>query len=428
MTTTQVTQRRNRKQLRHSIGMLLGAVRQEAGGIESSPSAVSQNPVKISDESLAYGGDNEHRGRWVYATAPNGEAHIRRVFASSREERSLTVSQPFPSLPDSTWVYELWDMDMPPGTVHEFINQAISGVTRKGSVEEVDQTFHTGGHVKSFNIPTGWTGVKEISWRSGFTGKQVAPLDDAPTALGVNATASADTADFRQGTAAAKVEIADAAAAGEALAESAFAAAVDARGYDRLEFWHKSNTGTTSSNLTLQLRQGAATHDTAPVPAANGGEWRYASVPLQTPSQNSALNAVRFSVGSSDAGPVTAWFDDVKLVRANSELWHRIPRESWRIDAALRQFTLVDEARFPYARLRVSGVRAPLLLETDSGLCEVDSQYVVNAAAAGLLRSRGDRRGADRDAAMQQADLFEQIANMQRLRMNTPANTRWVQG
>ena len=135
------TQRRNRKQIRHSVGLLLGAVRHEGGIVESSPSEVSQNVMKITDATLAYGADNEHRGRWIYATDASGGKHIRRAFASSRDERSITVSKAFPSLPDSNWLYELWDTDVPPGTVHEFINQAISGVTRKGSVEDVDDTF-----------------------------------------------------------------------------------------------------------------------------------------------------------------------------------------------------------------------------------------------------------------------------------------------
>ena len=419
------TQRRNRKQLRHSIGLLLGAVRHEGGVVESSPSEVSQNVAKITDNTLAYGTENEHRGRWVYATDAGGETHLRRAFASSRDERSITVSKAFPTLPDSSWLYELWDTDVPPGTVHEFINQAISGVTRKGSVEDVDDGFHTGGHVTSFALSSNWTGVRELNWRSGFVGEQIASLDLSVTELTANVATTADSADFRQGSAAARLEVSAVAAANEALAEASFSS-LDARGYDRVEFWHKSNGAMTSSNLVVQLRQGSSNHDAVPVPASTGGEWRYASLALVSPERNDALNAVRVAVGSSDGGAITAWLDDVKLVRSNSEVWHRVPREFWNVDAARRQFSLSDDARLPYARLRVTGVRAPSLLQSDSQICEVNSQYVVNSTAASVLRSRSDRRGANRDAAMQQADLYEQIAQTQRLRMNTPANIRWV--
>jgi hypothetical protein len=420
-----VTQRRNRKQLRHSIGLLLGAVRHESGVIESSPSEASQSAAKIIDNTLAYGTENEHRGRWIYATDASGTKHSRRVFASSREERSITVSKAFPTAPDTSWIYELWDTDLAPANLHEFINQSISDVTRKGSIEDVDETFHTGGKINSFALSSNWTGVRELNWRSGFTGAQIASLDRPMTELTANANVVADSADFRQGSASARIEVEAAASAGEELAETSFSA-TDGRGYNHLEFWHKSNVPITSSNLVVQLRQGSSTHESVPIPASEGGEWRYASIELAAPEQNNALSAIRIAVGSSDGGATTSWLDDVKLVRSNSEVWHRVPREFWRVASAGRKFSLTEDAQLPYARLRVTGVRAPALLDSDSQLCEVNTQYVINATAAKVLRARSDRRGSVRDAAMQQADLYEQLAQTQRLRMNTPANIRWV--
>ena len=94
------------------------------------------------------------------------------------------------------------------GTNRTAINQAIGGATRKGSVEESDETFHTGGHINSFALSSGWTGVRELNWRSGFTGEQIAALDRPVTELSSNVTALADSADFRQGSMAARLEIA----------------------------------------------------------------------------------------------------------------------------------------------------------------------------------------------------------------------------
>lgn len=422
-----VTQRRDRKQLRHSIGLLLGALRQENGQVESNPSETSPHPAKITDATLAFGTDNEHRGRWVYATDSAGAHHTRRISASTLADRSITVSKDFPSLPTSSWVYELWEADLQPGTVHEFINQAISGVTRKGSVHVVDESFHTGGQVNTFALSSTWTGVKDLSWRSAFTGRQFASLDQPVTVLSANVAASVDSADFREGTGAAKLDLQDAASSAEALVEAG-SAAVDGRGYDRIEFWHKSNVPLTSSNLMLELRQGSSSQESVAVPATGQGRWRYASVQLTSPESNGALTGVRVVTGSSDAGQVTVWLDDLKLVRANSETWHRVPREFWEVSPSRREFTLTECARFPYARIRATGVRAPFFLETDSQVSEIDAQYLIHAAAAGLLRSRGDRRGSDRDGSMRQADLYEQLAQGLRLRMNTPANIRWVDG
>ncbi len=420
-----VTQRRNRKQLRHSIGLLLGAVRQESGQIESSPTETAPNSVKLVDNTLAFGVENEQRGRWIHATDSTGAKHTRRVTASSRDERSITVSKAFNSLTGSSWIYELWDADISPEDVHEFLNQAIGGVTRKGSIATVDESFHIGGQINSFTLSSNWAGVRDLSWRSGFAGSELSKLDGPMTELSGNVTATTDSADFREGSAAARLEIDAATSSGEALAEVAFPA-VEARGFDRLELWHKSNIAITSSNLVVQLRQGSSTHESLAVPVSQADRWSYLSLDITAPEKNGALDAVWIAVGSSDAGANTSWFDDVKLVRSNSETWHRVPREVWTVSAADRQFTLSEDARLPYSRLRVTGVRAPALLESDSQLCEVDTQYVINAAAAGLLRSRSDRRGSSRDVSMQQADVYDQLAQALRLRMNTPANIRWV--
>ncbi len=420
-----VTQRRNRKQLRHSIGLLLGAVRKESGQIESSPTETSTNRAKLIDSTLVFGAENEHRGRWIYATDSSGVQHTRRVSASSHDERSLSVAKEFDTVTGSSWVYELWDADISPDDAHEFINQGIGGVTRKGSIEAVDESFHTGGNINSFALSSSWTGIRELSWRSSFAGTRISTLDNPVATLSGNVTASVDSADFREGSGAARLEIGTAATAGETLVEETFPA-VEARGFDRLEVWHKSNANLTSSNLVVQLRQGSSTHESVPLPATESHRWNYVSLQITSPEKNGAIDAVHVAVGSSNAGTVTTWLDDMKLVRSNSETWHRVPREFWRAGSAERKFTIEDDARLPYTRIRVTGVRAPALLVTDSQVCEVDTQYVINAAAAGLLRSRGDRRGSARDGAMQQADLFDQLAQSLRLRMNTPANIRWV--
>lgn len=146
------TQRRTRKEIRQSIGLLLGAARQDGGSVEASPSETSPSAARIVDTDLAFGSENEHRGRWVFATDSNSTNHLRRAIGSSPDERSVSVSTPFPSTPGSSWLYELWDEDVSPATVHEFVGQAISETTRKGAVQLLDESFHTGGGVNAFGL------------------------------------------------------------------------------------------------------------------------------------------------------------------------------------------------------------------------------------------------------------------------------------
>jgi hypothetical protein len=309
--------------------------------------------------------------------------------------------------------------------VHDFINQSIAETTRKGAVQQLDESFHTGGGVNAFPLYSAWTGVQNVLWRSSYVGEQINSLDAPMTALSSDATVTTDTTDYREGAGSAKVVVSSGASAAEDLAESSFAA-VDARGYDRLEYWYKVNSPTTSSTFILRLLQDGVSHEGRPIPGTVGDSWTYAVVQLSAPEFNDAITAVRIGTGSSDGGSATVWVDDVKLVRRNSEVWHTVPRDFWGIDQGSRKLMFTPDAQLPYVKLRALGVRAPALLDADSEVCEVESQYVVNSVAAKVLRARADRRGSARDAAYQQADLYEQLAQAQRLRMNSPSNVRWV--
>ena len=63
-----VTQKRNRKQVRQSVGTTMSAINQDDGSIESTPSEPGLNAATITDEALAFGGNNEFRGWWVVGT------------------------------------------------------------------------------------------------------------------------------------------------------------------------------------------------------------------------------------------------------------------------------------------------------------------------------------------------------------------------
>ena len=120
-----VTQQRTRKQVRQSVGTTLGAINQDDGAIESTPSQASGNAGEIVDDALAFGGADEFRGHWVVASnsASPPTVDIRRLSGSSPEARTLTPAVAFTSTPNTSWTYELWSPDVPPTLVHDFINQ-----------------------------------------------------------------------------------------------------------------------------------------------------------------------------------------------------------------------------------------------------------------------------------------------------------------
>lgn len=237
-------------------------------------------------------------------------------------------------------------------------------------------------------------------------------------------TPSADSEDFREGSASAKIVV-ETGGAGQPVGQTQAFAAKDLRGYDRMEFWYKTNAPITSSNFQLRLYDFTDLKESVSMPAILADSWAYAVIQLGNPELNGSITSVQVRTGPTAVG-ATIWLDDIKVVRRNSEIWHTVPRDFWQIDQPSRKLMLKPELQLPYVKFRAIGVRAPALLSSDNDICEVDPQYVINSAAAKALRSRGDRRGGARDAALQQADLYEQLAQSQRLRMSMPSNVRWL--
>jgi len=241
-----------------------------------------------------------------------------------------------------------------------------------------------------------------------------------------NAVAVADTEDFREGQGAAKVTIEAGAAAADSMAASSFAA-IDISGYTQSEFWIKTNvTSTSNSRFTVTLQEGDTTRETITVPGLTADSWNYLTTALANAEIDTAISRVVLNVGASDAGSATVWLDDVRAVRADAEHFRKVPNKFWTVSKANRSLVFLEDATRQYAKLKVTGVRKPALLTTDSAVCDIESQYVVNSATAKTLRARGDRRRGDRDAAYEMSDVYEGLAQAQRARLPSPQNVKWL--
>lgn len=425
-----VTFGRTRKQLRQSIGLTLGAINQDDGTIESSPSGTGSSADEIVDSALQFGGTDEHRGKWVVATDSNSSVYIRRVASFTTDTAAgssytLRVTVDFPRVTDTGWTYELWDEDMPPTLVHEFIDQAFTEITRKGSVSFTSDSIHTGGNVTSFSLDSAWTGLQEVEWRNRYTGEQIASLDTAPSTANPNVSISTDTEDYREGSGSAEFTIGAGVGSSVAYGTSSFSA-IDMRGYTHVEGWIKSNAAITSSHSVIKLFQGSSAKETLPLPALNADSWTWFSVALANPEIDSGITSLRFFTGSSGGSSEVLHFDDITAHRDGAEKYRKLARKFWSVDKANRKLVIQQDAHVPYAKLQITGVRKPNLLTTDSAVSEIPANFVINSATAKALRARGDRRGNNRDASYEQADRYEQLAQVQRTRMGSPNNLRWL--
>ena len=421
-----VTQRRNRKNIRQSVGTTMSAINQDDGTIESTPSETGLNAATITDDALAFGGSGSHRGKWVVGTDSAGTVEIRRVGQFSAEARSMTMTVPFSGIPNSSWAYELWAEDVPPTLVHEFINQAIAEVTKKQSISITSDSLHTGGGIRRFDLSDSFTGVREVEYRNRFTGEQVLSYDTAPTSLTSNVTPTSDTADFREGSGAAKITVASGESAATAFAASSISSK-DLSKYTHVERWFKSNVATTSSMFNLILLNGSSVRETLNLPAVSANVWTYMTIALSNPEIDSDITVVQEATGSSDGGSATLWVDDLKVVRQNAEHYRKIPRKFWSLDKDARQLVFDADAHSGYSKLKITGVRKPNLVTSDSDVVEANSEYVINSVTAKALRARGGRSGESRDQSQEQADRYEALAQVQRQRGGVLANVRWLQ-
>lgn len=419
-----VTTGRTRQQIRQAIGVTVGAINQDAGTFTLTGTSGS-SATNFTNTTLSFGASNEHRGKWIYVTSDTNAGNvgaIRRVTVSSTAG-TLT----FPALSSATnsgTTIELWDEDMPPQVVNEFINQAITEVTRKGSVSVTESSYHTGGGIREWTLSSNLTGVQEVEWRYQYTGEQLVSMDDAATS-GANATVTTDSEDYREGSAANRVNIAAAAASAADLATSSFTA-TNLAGYTTVEMWAKTNVTTNSSNLRFLLSEGSTVRETLALPALTADSWTRVSVALANAELDTAISRFVLQTGASDGGSATVWIDDVTVIRADAEKFMTLPRKFWSLDKDRRTLRLAHDAQVSDAKIRLNGVRRPNLLTNDTAISDVDAQYVTNSAVAKALRSRADRRGADRDAAYVQADRYEALAQGQRQRQSAPMNIRWL--
>jgi len=409
------SQSKTRKQIRHSVGLNTETVWLDAGSIESAPSEGAPSANKIIDHNLEFGSDDEHRGKWVFATDSNSSTELRRVRNSSPSERSLTASVTFSRKMDTSWTYELWESTMSPTLVHDFIDQSITEATRKGSVPFTSDSFHTGGGVHAWGLSSAFSGIRYVEFRRAFTGEQLTTLDNLMSSA-TNSTVVTDTSDRREGSASNEITVAAGAGTAETVATDSFSA-VNMRGHTNVEFWIKSNITTTSSSFRFQLNEGSTNRETIAIPALASDSWTRVDLALVNPELDSAISRFVVQTGSSDIGAAVLHVDEVAGYKARSEDWVSVPQSFWRVDKDRRELRISKEAGLPYAKLQVTAVKKPALLSNDSDICEIDPNYVTNSATAKAFRKMGEVGKSDR---------FEALAQQQRVRMNTPSGIVWV--
>lgn len=417
-----VTQERTLQQIRRSVGFMLGAV------TTSRPTTTGTTTSHTDVSILGFNTVDQFRGRWLHSLGESSGTVVRvsgnstaGVFGylTAVATRLSTASE-----------YELWDEDMPPARMDDFITRAVLDVTRKAAIPTTDLSVHTASRFFSYPLSTTIAGVSRVEFRWKHERQEIESCDAAWNDQTLaNTTRVADTEDHREGTGSNRIDIAAAATTG-VLAVDTFTALNLSR-YTHIEGWLKSDVATTTSDLQIRLATSsslASPVQNLALPALTSGTWTPFRIAMPVATGMTSIAAVGLNL-VTDLGAQKLWVDGIQATNAGTEEWQEVPRRFWRIDQDRRELVFNDEARrlCGYALLKLWTVAKPTLPSANASLIQIDPEYVTYRAAAMAMRARADRRGANRTADLQQADIYDRLAEGKRLRLQSPDGIRWVE-
>ena len=420
-----VLQGRTRAQLRQSVGYNLGAIYVSSASGTGSTTTIVDNTLT--------GGDDDHNGKFVVFNDASGNAgQVTRVSDYTSSDTTLRLSPAVDATSVANDTYELWDAEYNPATIDEFMNQAIIEASGQAYDPVENLSLHSDGKTLRYDIPSGLSMIKDISYRSKVDAKRLhacAVTFDETTDS--DFTQSLDTEDRKQGTQALKLVIGASAAAGDFISDSI--TSTDISRYSHIEMWVKSTVATSAGNLKLHLDNGTVTADgndleSLNVPALSADTWTFVRMALSSPESDTAIVSVGFEY-DSDLGACTVWLDDISVVANDSANWEKIPRNLWRIDKEAKDVVLDDYVHgvTRYNLLKITGGDKPALLSSDSDTSEISERYLIAAATARSFAATSGGAGTDPDQRRGQAGFWFGMANSAKKSFPLLTNVRLVE-
>ena len=139
--------------------------------------------------------------------------------------------------------------------------------------------------------------IQDVYYRDKFTVKELHNCNTAfDESVDSDFTVTADTEDYKTGSASNKIDIAVGASAGDKITDSI--SSVNLAKYDYIEFWIKSSVATSAGNLKIHLVDAGGIEESLDVPALTADTWKYCRVALSNPEDNGAITQIRFEYDS----------------------------------------------------------------------------------------------------------------------------------
>ncbi len=356
-----VTQSKTREDLRKAIGRNLGKmITGTTSGSGSTTTAV---------DATLFGGDDEYIGSYIRITSGTYDGTTRRITDYASSTGTMTFAAVGGTVAGSV-TYELWK----------------DGVNAR------------------WEIPSDLAMIQDVYYRSKFTAKELHSCNTAfDDSVDSDFTITANTEDYKKGSASNKIVIAAGASAGDTASDTI--TSVNIEKYDYIEFWIKSTVATSAGNLKIHLVDAGGIEESLDVPALTADTWKYCRVALSNPEDNTAITQVRFEY-DSDLGACVVYLDDIKAVKNDTATWTKLPRYQWRIDkegaqgASTQDLVLTDGGRAEagYSLIKLVGGDEPAELSADSDTTEVPERYIVAYATALMAQAGSLRPDADIDS------------------------------
>jgi hypothetical protein len=419
-----VTQGKTLEDLRKAIGRNLGKML--TGTTTATGSNITARDTKL------FGGDDEYNGSYIRLTSGTYDGTTHRITDYTSSTGTMTFAQMGGTVASSV-TYELWTGGFDPQVIDEFINQSIWEVTGRvyDPVENLD--IHTDRINTRWEIPSGLAMIQDVYYRDKVTQKLLHNCNSAfDDSVDGGFTITADTEDYKTGSASNKIVITAGVTGGETASDTI--TSVNIAKYDYIEFWIKSTVATSSGNLKIHLVDAGGIEESLDVPALTANIWKYCRVSFSAPHDNTAITQIRFEY-DSDLGACVVWLDDIKAVKNDTAAWEKLARNTWRIDkegtvqgASTADLVLSDRGRAlaSYRMIKLVGGNVPTEYSADTTTTEVPERYVIAYATALAAQAGSVRQDIDTDGMRTLAGFWHNKASEARNSLPFLTNVRTV--
>ena len=415
-------QSKTRQELRLSIGYQLGAV-------NSSTTTAAGTTNTFIDDSL-FGGNDNYNGYWIVFTSGNNSGTIARIKDYDSSTYKITLQNYLSSIVASGTTYEMYDSDVPPARIHDFINRSISTITRKGAPPMTDFTLHTSRQVYSYALPSTMIGVQKVEYRQKYFAKSLFSCDSVFDEVTSGVTSVVvDSEDYREGSASNKMVVASATSTNAVLISDSMSS-TDLSGYTHIELWIKCSASLSAGDMAVRLSASAnagTSTDQVSIPATSANTWPHHRIALNNPYSNTAIISVGI-VQVVDTGTPTIHVDDIRVTRDYGSYYEEVHKNFYTIDRANSRLVFNENARAvtSHSLLKLTGVKKPTLLTAESTSCDVEPEYIIHKSTAMALNARSDRSADRRQASQLDAERYNLLAEQILAKSQTPQRCIWV--